>query len=272
MRQKIIITMQLVNKELQVPKKRKLIYSFIFKRIKLIAISQNNLNIISERFNISQSFIISIPNGVTLKEYERISEQRKAELRLELNIKKDDVVIIFPARISTQKDHETMLQAISKLNNDVRKKIKILCPGDSKMEYEHAKKIFALTEKFDLQHIVFFLGHRTDILELYQISDIFLLSTHSEGQPFSILEAMFMGIPIIASAVSGIPEIIRDKFNGLLFEEYDYLKLTEIIDNTVNQQYNFDSFIENAKLTAKQYSLDNMLLQTEEVYQLVKKI
>jgi glycosyltransferase involved in cell wall biosynthesis len=60
------------------------------------------------------------------------------------------------------------------------------------------------------------LGERGDVPEQLAASDVFVLSSRSEGMPMSILEAMAAGLPVVASAVGGIPEIVRDGETGLL--------------------------------------------------------
>ena len=78
-----------------------------------------------------------------------------------------------------------------------------------------------LTQDFGLADNVMFLGERDDVKELLHISDIFVFPTLSEGLPLSLLEAMAIGKPALASNIGPIQEIITDGQTGLLFEPKD---------------------------------------------------
>jgi glycosyltransferase involved in cell wall biosynthesis len=66
-----------------------------------------------------------------------------------------------------------------------------------------------------------FTGFRTDVARLMRAFDVFVLSTHFEGLPLVVLEAMAMGLPVVATAVNGIPEVIDRDEVGLLFPHED---------------------------------------------------
>jgi glycosyltransferase involved in cell wall biosynthesis len=73
------------------------------------------------------------------------------------------------------------------------------------------------------------LGDREDVPDLLARSDVFVLSTLSEGMPMSILEAMAAGLPVVASAVGGIPEVVVDGETGLLVPPRDAAALAEAL-------------------------------------------
>jgi glycosyltransferase involved in cell wall biosynthesis len=77
------------------------------------------------------------------------------------------------------------------------------------------------------------LGERTDVAELLATADVFVLSTRSEGLPLSVLEAMAAGLPVIASNVGGIPELVVDGVSGVLVPPGDPNALAEAIEGLV---------------------------------------
>ena len=72
-----------------------------------------------------------------------------------------------------------------------------------------------------IQGKVHFLGLRADICEALAAADVFVLASHSEGNPLSLMEAMAAGLPVVATAVGGVPELIADRTSGLLVRPGD---------------------------------------------------
>ena len=74
---------------------------------------------------------------------------------------------------------------------------------------------------------IIFLGQRTDISDLLSLFDIYVLSTHTEGVSISLLEAMAMQLPVVATAVGGNVEVIESNISGLLSNASDVNSLTD---------------------------------------------
>ena len=121
-------------------------------------------------------------------------------------------------------------------------------------------EIRRLTKDLELSDTVVFLGHRSDIAELYQIFDIFCLPSFSEGFPISILEAMACKVPVVATDVSGSNEIIQSNMNGILVPSNDSNRLADALVmlalnrilrqtiaragfDTVTEKYDYDNWI-----------------------------
>jgi glycosyltransferase involved in cell wall biosynthesis len=79
-----------------------------------------------------------------------------------------------------------------------------------------------------------FTGFREDVHRMITAMDIFVLSTHSEGFPLVVLEAMAQGKPVVATAVDGIPEMIQDGKTGLLYPHGDHARLAEQMFSLLN--------------------------------------
>ena len=214
-----VVSFLLVTDSLFIKKKKKSIYKWVFKKIKIIAVSNNNAELVSDKFKIELEKINVVQNTSNLKKESFNVDRFKEEFLERYRIKKNVKLIIMPARISTQKDHEAVLRAIP-LIIDVYPHIVFLFAGDYTQEKLHFDHLTALMNDLKVNPFVIFLGYQAEIYyKLLKISDIFLLATNFEGQPTAVLDAMKLEMPIIATAVSGIPELIEHNYNGLLVEK-----------------------------------------------------
>jgi glycosyltransferase involved in cell wall biosynthesis len=119
--------------------------------------------------------------------------------------------ILMPARVSSAKDHETLIQGFE-LFNCVKSRLILCGTGTDAPEFIALAKHLAPTA-FGR---IFFLGQSSNVEGIYSQCDVFALVSNFEALPLSIIEAMSCGKPIIATAVGGIPELIENGRNGIL--------------------------------------------------------
>ena len=136
------------------------------------------------------------------------------------------------ASLFANKGHKVLLKALSTIS-DQGKDFKCWIVGEGPME----KELKELTQRLNLGSKVSFWGVREDVGRFLSASDIFVLaSLQREGLPVSILEAWAYQVPVIASKVGGVPEIIEDQINGLLIAPDDPLALATAIDRLIMDQ------------------------------------
>ena len=114
-------------------------------------------------------------------------------------------------RFNEQKNHKGLLEAFVR----IRKMYPGCCLnliGDGELLEE--MKNYA--ESLGVRESVVFLGNQTNVYPFLQAADMFLLPSNYEGMPMTIIEAMGTGLPIVASAVGGVPDMLKDQFSGLL--------------------------------------------------------
>jgi L-malate glycosyltransferase len=159
-----------------------------------------------------------IPNGV---EIPRTVRSRIA-VRRELGLGRD-VVAIMVARLDGRKGHDTLLRAISRLN-DRNIPITALIVGDGaeRASLEDMARGLGLGDRE-----VRFLGYRVDVPDLLAASDMFVLPSITEGMPLSVLEAMAQRLPVIATPVGGVPELVESGREGFLVPVRDVAALAD---------------------------------------------
>lgn len=121
---------------------------------------------------------------------------------------------------------------------------------------------------YRVEHIVSYRGWigEQEKMALLKVADVFILPSYNEGLPVSILEAMSYGLPIIASRVGGIPEIIKDQVNGFLVEKGDRKGFLEAIQKySTNSQLLLEHSKQSTELV-KQFSPQTVLPQIEAIY------
>lgn len=165
---------------------------------------------------------VVIPNGIEIPE-KNSYQIRNNEIR----------VIGMLSRIVKIKDHETLIKAIAKLKksgNPVRLKI----AGDG----EHLESLKKLVDKLGLQHEVLFSGiiNPNQINNFLAELDVYIHATFGETMSNSIMQAQAFGLPIIASNVNGVNNVIQHEINGLLVEVEDVQAHVKAIQTLVADQ------------------------------------
>lgn len=135
-------------------------------------------------------------------------------IRKELGFSEGDVVIVSTGRIIRDKGFDTLC-AVARRFRD-RPEVKFVIAGEGAYREEFAREIQAAGQEKQ----VFLLGYRSDVGNILAGSDIFLICTRHETLCISILEAALAGLPVVASNVGGIPEIV-DETTGVLVDPGD---------------------------------------------------
>lgn len=138
----------------------------------------------------------------------------------------------------------------------------IIGDGPQRLELEN------LIKKYNLQDTIKLAGQQTNpwqYLSTYDV-DTFVISSVKEGLPYVLLEAMSFGLPIIATRVGGIPEIIQDQKNGLLIPPKNPTALAQAIETLIKNPNLKNQIARQAKIDIKKHSLENMVAQIDNLY------
>ena len=139
----------------------------------------------------------------------------RIEIRRELNLASDDIIVVSTGRITLEKGYGTIKDII--LQGKPWGNTKFLIVGEGKYKEQFKRAI----RENGLDNEVLFLGYRKDIDRILNASDIYLSCTWHETFGNSIIEASYHRLPVVASHVGGIPEIIEDGITGYLIDFKD---------------------------------------------------
>jgi glycosyltransferase involved in cell wall biosynthesis/peptidoglycan/xylan/chitin deacetylase (PgdA/CDA1 family) len=189
--------------------------------------------------------IIVLHNSVRIDEV-AASHGSGADFRRHLGLREAEQVILAVGRLSREKGHLDLIHAVRLLTcDDAQSKIKLIVVGDG----PERPRLERLVEQSGLNTRVLFVGHVSDVRPYYEIADVLALPSHSEGSPNVVLEAMASGIPVVATAVGGVPEIINSGVNGLLVAVSDPATMASAIKQVLVDSDMAYRLTENARNT-----------------------
>lgn len=151
-------------------------------------------------------------NGVDLNRFDPDNPERRRrhEVREELGVADDEIVVGVVGRLVAEKGYPELFEAFRKLNSHYR--LVVVGPDDPDKPDSLPP---ALLEGAQADGVLF-LGMRSDVDDLYQAMDIFVLPSHREGFPRAAMEAAAMGVPVVATDIRGCREVVDHRSNGLL--------------------------------------------------------
>jgi glycosyltransferase involved in cell wall biosynthesis len=202
-----------------------------------------------EREGVAPASIAVIPNGVDLAAFAR--DKPASTVRRFITV----------ANLRAEKNHETLLAAAAALQrvySDVE--FQIVGDGPRRQQLEQLAHDRGLSR-------VTFLGHREDVAALLAAADAFVLPSRSEAFPNGALEAMAAGLPVVASAVGGLLDLLEDGRTGLLVPPGDPEALAAALRSLIDAPERAAAIGRAARADVQQrYSFDRMVSSFEQLY------
>ncbi len=198
-----------------------------------------------------------IHNGTPTEKYDHIDLSKVEILKQKFKIKPDDFVL---GCVSRMKNQIQIFQALTK----IKEPIKVIFCG-----IEPTDEIKELMDQFPMDHQVFFEGQveSRDILNYYKLFDLKILASTMEGLSQSLLEAMALGVPVVATAFAGNLDLIEDGVNGLLFNDNDIDQMGKNILEIKHNNTLREKLIIAGKQTAlKIFNIKNTIRNYEQYF------
>jgi glycosyltransferase involved in cell wall biosynthesis len=198
-----------------------------------------------------------IPNGIP--ELDEIQPMQKDEI---VEFCSNRFTIVSIGRLSKEKGYEYLLQAFAQIISNVpNARLLIIGEGPERTELEDTIRALGLTRKVMLP------GYRENARRYLSYCRVFVLSSLTEGLPITLLEAMQTGIPVVATAVGGIPSVVKPTITGTLIPPSDPSLMSESILEIYMSYENATRAAERAKyLIREEYSSARMTQSYCELY------
>ncbi|MBV9962985.1 MAG: glycosyltransferase family 4 protein [Parafilimonas sp.] len=224
-----------------------------------ISVSSSNQKTGKDNIDGFQSEVIY--NGIDLEKFNPLSRERK-NLRRQLNIAGDAIVICFIGRITLQKDPLSLIKAFKEVAERNANAV-LLMIGDGDMKAEAIQS----AKELNIQDKIIFENFRTDVADILFSSDIYCLPSLWEGFPIGLLEAMAMCKPVIATNVDGSVEIIQNNKNGILINPQNKKMLVDALNNLISNKNLRTQLGNTARETiVKDFDVCKMTKKIEAVY------
>lgn len=186
----------------------------------------------------------------------------KEEKRRKLGLENTDIMLLSVGELSKRKNHEAVIQAVHQLANPG---VRYFICGKGKLEGQ----LRSLIKHLGMEKQVKLLGHRTDISELCQASDLFVFPSLQEGLPVALMEAIACKTPVICSNIQENTDLIPD--SRFLFDAKDVDLIWQCMENALRLgREGKESAIDMNYRHLRAYSLNSVGQRMEELYQNVE--
>lgn len=225
---------------------------WMYNRYKsIISISDKTQENLKKHLPLLKTKLLVIYNGIPIDDY-IISERNR-----EIDSKYADIVkIVMVAGFRYQKDHPTAIRSLLSMPNNYH----LFLVGDG-VEREKCEN---LVTDLKLNDRIHFLGVRSDVASILKSADISVISSHSEGFGLAAVEAMAAGIPVVASDIPGVAEVVRGA--GVLFEKGNPDDLAEKIKGLISNKTFYDDTVAKCLTRARQFDISKMVDGYMKVY------
>jgi len=221
----------------------------------IVCVGQDDYKLVSKTMRGQKPKIILIKNAV-------IPPHPKNDQDLEQLHQHSKYLVMTICRLHYQKNVATLIEAFQFLDDNFN----LVIIGDG----PQLSSLQRLTHDLKLSERIFFEGNKPDASSLIHYCDVFCLSTHWEGLPLVLLEAMVSRVPVVASNVHGVREIVRDNVTGWLFETDYAQELSHKIMQAVSNSSARDHIIEQAyELVLAEYNMGQMIDGYKKLYKSV---
>jgi glycosyltransferase involved in cell wall biosynthesis len=201
-----------------------------------------------------------IENAIDTAQYLR--RRTPAAARAALGLDPARMVVGAVGRLSPEKGFDTLIRAADRLlRGGADFDLLIVGEGPEK------PRLQALIDELGRASRVRLLGHRSDMIDLFEAMDVFALSSLREGLPNVLLEAMALEVPVVATRVAGVPRLVADGESGLLVEPGDEARLAEALDRLLGDDGLRESLGRAARgVIERRFSFDVRMNKMRAVY------
>ena len=181
-------------------------------------------------------------------------------MREELGAGPDESLAVTVANLRAGKNYPGLIDAV-RLVVDRGVSVRFATAGQGQLadEIGELQRASGLGDRFTL------LGYRDDATRLIAAADIFVLASHHEGLPVTVMEALTLGVPVVAPAVGGLPQVVTSGKNGILVSPGSPVALADAIQQALEPTMHA-RLVEGARTTGDRFSSANAVARIEATY------
>lgn len=224
---------------------------------KIIAVSEEIQQDLIRNFNVPPGKVKVIYNPVDIREIETLSHEEVDHIWFRDKLP----IIVSVGRLTRQKGYSYLIKAFSIVRKSVPCRLLLIGEGEEREE------LTDIAKSSGIENYVEFIGFQKNPYKYMARSSVFVLSSVYEGLPNVILEAMVLGLPVVATnCPSGPAEIIEDRKNGLLVPVRDEKALADVIVEVLTNDELRSELSRAAKMRAQSFALDRVIEQYRGVF------
>ena len=197
----------------------------------VIAVSQHTAEHLVREEGAPQEKIHTILNGIDFDRVKLSGGDARGRIRREFAAEQSHLLLIV-ARLHPEKGHQYLFRALSDIKSRVSKPVRLLVAGAGPFDADYRNQVRAL----GCEDIVSFVGFRKDSADLMAAADLVILPSVAEAFGLAVTEALYLGTPVVAARVGGLPEIVDDGVDGILVPPADSGALADAIVDLLNHE------------------------------------
>jgi L-malate glycosyltransferase len=222
----------------------------------VFAVSDDVRDSVSERYRDDVEVLV---HGVNVGDV-RSRLARRYVVRRELGVLPGESLAVTVANLRVGKNYPGLLDA-ARIVVDRGASVRFATAGQGQLQAE----ITELHRRSGLGDRFALLGYRDDATELIAAADLFVLASHHEGLPVTVMEALTLGVPVVAPAVGGLPEVVTDGENGLLVTPGSPVALADAIEHAL-EPIEHARLVASAQRTGDRFSSAHAVARIEATY------
>lgn len=232
------------------------IYGYLLKqsyrnpKFIMVALSSRIHDELSGMYPKLKERLVTIFNGVDVKHFESQKQ----------NMSSDKIELICVANLTPVKNHGMLIRSFADVVKNSGRLLHLTLVGDGTLRNE----LEQTTKAYGLENSITFAGSVPDPSSLLKSADVFVMSSHYEGMPLSVAEAMAAGLPIVAPQVGGLNEMVKG--NGILYEADNQKGLTEAITEIITNEELWNQYHKESVRQASLFDLSEMVGKYEKLY------
>jgi glycosyltransferase involved in cell wall biosynthesis len=226
-----------------------------------VAVSENVRDFMIRSRSIPSKRITVIRNGINIDKFRKSDDKTIEKKRRELEVPESVRIIGTVTRLRKEKGVEYFIKAMPYILKEFPD-VNFLIVGDGALRTQ----LESLARNLSISEKIRFLGFRSDIVELLSIFDINVIPSLTEGFPLSLVEAMALGNPIVATEVGGMKEIAKDGENVLFVPPKNPLEIGEKVNFLLKNPMLSERLSISAKQLSKEFSIEKSTKLIEELY------